>query len=619
MPSVPYNPTRTVLPDAASAIPYQTDRGVSSDAFGAQVGAAQQTLGKEIDRFGDMLAKHSLEMQKLQNQANADNRTSNYLIEQGKLDTEFRSKEGKAQADSLPEYIDRSKALRDQFSEGAENPEERRLFDSETRRYFAGSVRSAAFSSAAEMKKYITKANLRLGETAASTVLSNPSDEGFSEAVALGKRAVTQEAANKGWTEEETKNKLDEMQSHLVNVRVGVLAEKDPEKAVELFEKSKGLLVPDDLREVETKLATAKQKAGTQAAILATGMKRAVESDINSIAASGKGVDGLRKEKVAAVLGKQVAEDWVDQRTDAYTVWWHTHDAATLPVSRMEKQLENLIPKPGSANFDRESAIYKQVYDKFATRLAQRQQDPAASVSDDPVVKAVDINDRGALVEARIAAQTRAGILPAQQSPITVSEALELTAPMTRMLPGSEPEIITGVAKRFKELYGDQWQQAFGFALKAQKLDAAKITTATAVMQRIVGEVAPSGAEQAPSPESTAAQKATEPLSRRLLDKLPKQKRSDLFPTDISASKKQLPRMFDPTDDEPPLIELSSEAMEDIIKKIPAERILEVIDSPTDAVVENFDDEFGDGLAGYVILNEERFRGGRFGGEHGKE
>lgn len=490
MPQVPYSPAPTQFQQGHSGTNYQTGSGNSADAFGAPQGAALQRLGAETEKFGDVLQKHALKMQGELNQAEADNLTTDYVIAQAEVDNKFRSLEGKTRADGLPRYIEESRALLDSFATKATTESVRKIFHSETRVFFRNGVRNEATSAAAEYKKFTTDSNLRLLTIAEEMISLNPeSEDVFQASLSTANRAVRQEANNRGWPPVEIEARAKQTESRMYAARISALAGSDPERAVSLFDEVKLKLTSSDKIDVESKIMSGRQRAGSEAEFKAFKMKQLVADDLASTVRTGEGVPGLSKASILASLGPNAAQKWTEGKVDAHKIWWHTNELATVSEADMQEQLKNITPKPGSPRFERDQAVFDAVEKMFNEQIALRQQDPARSVESDPIVKDImkkSPQDKTDLISARLAAQTRAGIPLNLQSPITVDEAVKLMAPLYRALPGRERDTLIEVGKTFQKIYGEEWEQAFSFALKAQRMDAKTQLTATVVMRRLL-------------------------------------------------------------------------------------------------------------------------------------
>lgn len=150
----------------------------------------------------------------------------------------------------------------------------------------------------------------------------------------------------------------------------------------------------------------------------------------------------------------------------------------TMPEGQIQARIDSLMPEPGVEGFAHRMQQVERLR-KYAIDLEkQRRDDPGGAVSRQAPVKAAlaQYDPRNPatfkpVALARQAAQEALGIEKPYQSPITKAEALKLTIPMATMLPGQEKETITRVAKQFTDMFGDQAEQAFSYAMRARKMD----------------------------------------------------------------------------------------------------------------------------------------------------
>ena len=198
-------------------------------------------------------------------------------------------------------------------------------------------------------------------------------------------------------------------------------------------------------------------------------VKGQLDDDIASIKATGKGVDGLDPNHVAATLGPGEVAQWQQKRLEAQTIYAATNDLATLPNDAMTERLADLTPRPGAMDFASQERVFDEVSKSVAHVQKMRLDDPAASVATVPAVKALAVPSQGAtpqavqaLVKARLAAQGAAGIADYAQRIATNSEARALALPIISagQLTGRddvskpEREALTQVIETVDHLYG---------------------------------------------------------------------------------------------------------------------------------------------------------------------
>jgi len=211
----------------------------------------------------------------------------------------------------------------------------------------------------------------------------------------------------------------------------------------------------------------------------------------------------------------------------------------TLSDTQQQQLLATREPKPGDGyahaakNFDR---LQKSV----AAYQKQRREDPAGSVDRMPAVREawaqVDRNDPSTyqrVIQARLAAQRELKIPEELQTPITKQEALKLTEPLDRALPGQEVDALRQVGGNFRQLYGPLAPKAFAYAISAKRHAAKTMEEAGAILLKLSRDepiTREEAAEHTRRMEEEAAAKAllnkstpTEPEGREFLSPLPTQ------------------------------------------------------------------------------------------------
>jgi hypothetical protein len=245
-------------------------------------------------------------------------------------------------------------------------------------------------------------------------------------------------------------------------------------------------------RRATTELLQEQLRAESEAALARRAVLDKVNDDLRSMANTGQGVPGLEPETVERVLGSAGFLEWQAGREDAHAIWVNTHDLYSLSEQQIDARLESLRPAAGAANDSRLQRIHEEVAKQVEQLRRLRREDPALSVGNDPMVQdaatAVDPQQPATfrpLATARLAAQERAGIPEDARSPITKDEALRLTEPLRRALPGQERNVLTDIATQFQEMFGDQADRAFEYALRSSAGEAATARTAATVPREV--------------------------------------------------------------------------------------------------------------------------------------
>lgn len=260
--------------------------------------------------------------------------------------------------------------------------------------------------------------------------------------------------------------------------------------------------IPEDkrvalLQRAQATVLNDNRRADSDAALEQYQVKSTMGSDLVSMRQTGQGIESLTPDVVKRNFGSKIAQEWQDNREDAHAAWIATHDLSSLDDGQIEQRLASVAPKAGEQMFERRQAIYAETLKAADAVRKRRVDDPAGSVGDDPAVKqalaGLDTNKQEtmkALQTARMAAQSRAGIDEDAQSPMTKQEALTLTAPLRRVLPGGEREALTDLGKQIKETYGDNADKAFQYAIRTTKTDAEVTKQAARIMKKLaLGEV----------------------------------------------------------------------------------------------------------------------------------
>lgn len=279
--------------------------------------------------------------------------------------------------------------------------------------------------------------------------------------------------------------------------------------------------IPEDkrvalLQRAQATVLNDNRKADSDAALEQYQVKSTMGSDLVSMRQTGQGIDSLTPEVVRRSFGSKVAQEWQDTREDAHAAWIATHDLSSLDDGQIEQRLQSIAPKSGDAMFERKQAIFGETLKAANDVRKKRVEDPAGSVSDDPAVKqalaGLDTDKPDtmkALQTARMAAQSRAGIDEDAQSPMTKQEALTLTAPLRRVLPGGEREALTDLGKQIKEVYGDNADKAFQYAIRTTKTDAEVTKQAARIMKKLALGETPSTDEARAADQESEVNAAT--------------------------------------------------------------------------------------------------------------
>lgn len=300
--------------------------------------------------------------------------------------------------------------------------------------------------------------------------------------------------------------------------RIGALSDVNNKASLVHF-------LPEDtrrglLQKAQREALADRQRAESQGALDRFTTRNLINDDVAQVAATGEGADErLLSARIMRDYGQESLARWQIARQDAGDIWTASHDLYSLSETEIDQRLLAIAPKPGDENFARREAVYTAVVKRADAIRKQRNDDPATSVSEDPAVKEAfkvvdqkDVATQQALFAARLAAQERAGVPEDARSPITKAEAMALTVPLRRMLPGQERAALTEMGEEFQRRFGEHADIAFQYALRVHRVDAATAQTATRVMKRLgLGQSAESEDARRVDADSevAAAQRAT--------------------------------------------------------------------------------------------------------------
>lgn len=216
-----------------------------------------------------------------------------------------------------------------------------------------------------------------------------------------------------------------------------------------------------------------------------------VTDDLASVATTGKGLD-LDPERVRAAFGEGKALQWQQERDRNQRIWAATSGLSSMPSTEIERHIESLLPKSAQEGFADQGAVYETARKEADRILKLRREDPAQAAMEIREIAETfrnlpqgDAKAYQAAIGARMAAQDALGIPKEAQSPITKQEAIVLTAPLRRTLPGQERAALTQIATDIKDRYGEHADSAFEYALRAHKVDDETAKAAARVMKKL--------------------------------------------------------------------------------------------------------------------------------------
>lgn len=243
MATVPYAPIPTVTPSSDSGLPYQTAAGATPDAFGANIGQAEQGLGKQIEHVGDMLEKHAVFYQQRENQAEADQGFVDNATKIGEVKSWYNSLEGKNAFEAYPDYVKKLNAVRDTALGDISNPEAKRMFEREFNRRMVFDIEAGAGHAAVQQKVFQHNTSNAVVTIAKQDSALDPENEDkFNNNIQTIKQKVDEQASSNGWGPEQTQVEKQKQVGQAIEARLASLSKTNPLAARDLLEKQKGEL-----------------------------------------------------------------------------------------------------------------------------------------------------------------------------------------------------------------------------------------------------------------------------------------------------------------------------------------------------------------------------------------
>lgn len=263
MAKVPYVPIPDVAPVATQAPKPSINAPV--EAFGSAEAEATSGFGKELERAGNELFQRAIAIQTLNNQTEARDADTKFIIAAGELHANYSSLEGRDRVNAYPQYAKDLQGLREQVRSGMSNDAARRLFDSSSLPTLGRSIFSGAASAASANKKWtkdVVKSQLELD---LKTIENNPNDEAFfKEKLRKIEEGASNLAAQQGIPPGSAPEKLAilEAKSKAWRNRITGLARVAPFEAAKLLDKNKSQLTDDDYLRVDAQVRTQGRAVG---------------------------------------------------------------------------------------------------------------------------------------------------------------------------------------------------------------------------------------------------------------------------------------------------------------------------------------------------------------------
>ena len=208
----------------------------SPDAFGAQVGAADEHLSSALGYAGDQLADQALRTQGLINAAHVKNADMNFQSQLGDAEAKFYSLSGKAAMDAYPQFKQQLMDLRAQSLGTMTNSVAQGMLDTSIAFTASRAIRSASSYAGEQSKKYVLDTSDARVQNLIQQAAAHPlDDQWFGAAEKTIRGEVAQQGQLMGWSPDQIQAQQNRYSSDIWTTRIGVVANSDIDAATKMF------------------------------------------------------------------------------------------------------------------------------------------------------------------------------------------------------------------------------------------------------------------------------------------------------------------------------------------------------------------------------------------------
>lgn len=228
-------------------------------AFGGASAEAMSKLGNTLERSGDELFQRAYAIQQLNNQSEAQQAETDYMIAAGQLHADYNALKGKQAVDAFPKYQTDLKDTRERIRENMSNDASRKMFDSQSLSTMGRSIFNGAGHSATEFKSWQNGVSQAKHKAQVDAVLSDPDNSTlFAGSLEEARQGAISDAVRNGHEEgdEATKLLIKERQSEMWSGKIEGLSRKDPKQAYDLMKGAlaKSYILGQDYKKLEPKI-----------------------------------------------------------------------------------------------------------------------------------------------------------------------------------------------------------------------------------------------------------------------------------------------------------------------------------------------------------------------------
>ena len=268
MAKVPYSPISTEAPTTQGAPSISVNAGGA--AFGTNVAEAIGGLGKAVEGAGNELFSRAVALKQLDNESEAREADTQYMIQAGTLHANFNALEGKERAQALPQYMKDLQDSRTKLRSGLSNPMAQKMYDASSLSTMGRSIFNGAGAAASANKEYAHSSLSAQHDLLVKGVYDNPDDDSsFRAAIDENHKSSATRAALSvgGYSPEREELMIKQGDSTIAANRILGMARNNPLKASQMLKqyKDEKLLFGNDEKTVTDKVQSLTQTVGTNA------------------------------------------------------------------------------------------------------------------------------------------------------------------------------------------------------------------------------------------------------------------------------------------------------------------------------------------------------------------
>tara|TARA_R110000868_G_scaffold257134_1_gene514229 strand:- start:3476 stop:5698 length:2223 start_codon:yes stop_codon:yes gene_type:complete len=288
---------QSVMPEVAQE--YSRVSAATPDAFGAQVGEAQQRLGNQLVSTGDKLFAAAVDFQKRQDDADVDHIYSNVFSPAFRtLYSKYYALQGKRAVDELPAYFVGMEKLQEDTLKMLPNERQKHLFNNFARRRVEMEKDAMGRRAEQQNQVYQLETFKSVLDNLSREAGDNYSNDGmFASSVNSMAVAIDQYATTHGKSAEWARDALFESTSNATLARLNRMIIESPLEAQKLYDRDHGVIDPNKKAEVLHKIKTAVLPIE-----LAGIADRAISPELNTTVRNAISISGVTAPQINTAL-----------------------------------------------------------------------------------------------------------------------------------------------------------------------------------------------------------------------------------------------------------------------------------------------------------------------------